>query len=133
MLRVLVVDDHPVVRGGVENLLAAAEDMRIVGVAQSAREAILRARELKPDVVLLDLRLPDMLGNDALPHLRAAAPKAKVVIFTAHDEHAALSAALDAGAHGALLKDVTDLVEQLRKIAAGVKVIDPRLRSAGRA
>ncbi|MGH3519396.1 MAG: response regulator [Haloechinothrix sp.] len=135
MLRVLVVDDHPVVRGGVENLLSATPDMDLVGVAQSARQAVLRARELNPDLVLLDLRLPDMLGSEALPHIRAAAPHAKVVMFTAHDEHAALSSALEAGAHGALLKDAsdTDLIAQLRRIAAGVRVIDPRLQASSTA
>lgn len=132
VLRILVVDDHPVVRGGVETLLSATPDIRIVGVAQSAREAVVKARELTPDLVLLDLRLPDMLGSEALPHLLAVSPRSKVVLFTAHDEHAALSAALEAGAHGALLKDVTDsdLVDQLRRVAAGVRVIDPRLQAS---
>lgn len=100
VLRILVVDDHPVVRGGVETLMAGVTGMRIVGAASSAREAIERAAELRPDLVLLDLRLPDMLGSEALTQVFAAAPGTKVVIFTAHDEHAALTAALEAGAHG---------------------------------
>lgn len=131
-LRILVVDDHPVVRGGVATLLAATPDLRIVGVAGTARDAVIKARELRPDLVLLDLRLPDMLGSEALPQLLAASPQSRIVLFTAHDEHAALSAALEAGAHGALLKDAsdTDLVDQLRRVAAGLRVIDPRLRAS---
>ncbi len=126
------MDDHPVVCDGVRGLVSSTPDIEIVGSARSAREAIGLARELQPDLVLLDLRLPDMLGSEALPRITAVAPDARVVIFTAYDDHAALSAALRGGAHGCLLKDVTDtdLVAQLRRIAAGVRVVDPRLRES---
>ncbi|MEU5693896.1 response regulator transcription factor [Actinosynnema sp. NPDC020468] len=134
-VRILVVDDHPVVCDGVRALVAGTGDIEVVGSARTARDAVVAARELRPDLVLLDLRLPDMLGSEALPRIVAVAPRAKVVIFTAYDDHAALSAALAGGAHGCLLKDVTDtdLVAQLRGIAAGVRIVDPRLReSSGR-
>jgi DNA-binding NarL/FixJ family response regulator len=132
-MRVLVVDDHPVVCDGVRTLVADAPDIEVVGSARTARDGVRQARELRPDVVLLDLRLPDMLGSEALPRVTAAAPGVRVVIFTAYDDHAALSAAMDAGAHGCLLKDVTDtdLVAQLRRIAAGARVVDPRLNQSG--
>ncbi|GAA0234302.1 response regulator transcription factor [Saccharothrix mutabilis subsp. mutabilis] len=131
-MRILVVDDHPVVCDGVRSLVASTPDIEVVGSARTARDAVVQARALRPDLVLLDLRLPDMLGSEALPRITAAAPAAKVVVFTAYDDHAALSAALAGGAHGCLLKDVTDtdLVAQLRRIAAGVRVIDPRLRES---
>jgi two-component system nitrate/nitrite response regulator NarL len=131
-VRVLVVDDHPVVCDGVRALVFQTPDIEVVGSARSARDAVTRARELQPDIVLLDLRLPDMLGSEALPQVIAAAPHARVVIFTAYDDHAALSAAMDAGAHGCLLKDVTDtdLVDQLRRIVVGVRVVDPRLKQS---
>jgi DNA-binding NarL/FixJ family response regulator len=134
VLRVLVIDDHPVVCDGVRALVADTPDIEVVGSARTARDGVRLAHELRPDLVLLDLRLPDMLGSEALPRVAAAAPGVRVVIFTAHDDHAALSAALRAGAHGCLLKDVTDtdLVAQLRRIATGARVIDPRLdRSSG--
>ncbi|MCX4530865.1 response regulator transcription factor [Streptomyces sp. NBC_00841] len=132
-LRLLVVDDHPVVCDGVRSLVRYAPDLDVVGSARTAREGIELAGSLRPDIVLLDLRLPDMLGSEALPRVLAVSPATRVVIFTAFEDHAALDVAMAAGAHGCLLKDVThtDLVEQLRRIAAGVRVVDPRLRESG--
>ncbi|MFF0297647.1 response regulator [Kitasatospora sp. NPDC004614] len=131
-VRVLVVDDHPVVCDGVSALIRRAEDVSVVGSARTAREGVALAATLHPDVVLLDLRLPDLPGSRTVPLLRAAAPDARVVIFTAFEDRNALSAALAAGAHGCLLKDVTDtdLVAQLRLAAAGQRVMDPRLNGS---
>ncbi|MDQ1012124.1 two-component system nitrate/nitrite response regulator NarL [Streptomyces sp. V4I23] len=131
-VKVLVVDDHPVVCDGVRSLVRDAPDLEVVGSARTAREGIALTAQLQPDIVLLDLRLPDMLGSEALPRMLAASRTSRVVIFTAFEDHAALSAALEAGAHGCLLKDVThtDLVEQLRRIAAGVRIVDPRLKGS---
>lgn len=129
-IRVLVVDDHPVVAGGVQLLLRADPSIVVVGSAGSGTEALTAAGELDPDVVLLDLRLPDMLGTEAITALRARAPRARIVLFTAYADHAALPAALAAGVDGCLLKDssITDLATTLRRVANGVVVIDPRLR-----
>ena len=118
-IRVLVVDDHPVVRDGVAVLVERTRSITIVGCAQSGREAIELAEELEPDVVLLDLRLPDMLGSEAVRAIRRRAPGAAVLIFTAHPDHAALEAARAAGAAGMVVKDVTrsDLAEAITRAA----------------
>lgn len=126
---VLVVDDHPVVRDGVTLLLRAEPSLELVGSAESGRVAILRVAELRPDLILLDLRLPDMLAPEVISELRQVHPAARIVVFTAHGDHQGLRAALDAGAHGCLLKDVagTDLVSALRQVLHGERVVDPRI------
>jgi two-component system, NarL family, nitrate/nitrite response regulator NarL len=135
--RVLVVDDHPVVRDGVALLLRGDPALVVVGSAESGRTALERAPQLLPDLVLLDLRLPDMLAPEVVVGLRELVPAARVVVFTAHGDHHGVEAALDAGAHGALLKDAAaiDLVAALRRVLRGERVTDPRLLpgEAGRA
>jgi two-component system nitrate/nitrite response regulator NarL len=135
--RVLVVDDHPVVRDGVALLLRGDPALVVVGSAESGRTALERAPQLLPDLVLLDLRLPDMLAPEVVVGLRELVPAARVVVFTAHGDHHGVQAALDAGAHGALLKDAAaiDLVAALRRVLRGERVTDPRLLpgEAGRA
>jgi DNA-binding NarL/FixJ family response regulator len=127
--RVMVVDDHPVVRDGVALLLRNEPALVVVGSAEGGRAALERAAALRPDLVLLDLRLPDMLAPEVVSGLRAVVPAARVVVFTAHGDHHGVQAALDAGAHGALLKDaaVTDLVAALRRVLRGERVCDPRM------
>jgi DNA-binding NarL/FixJ family response regulator len=129
----MVVDDHPVVRDGVALLLRTEPALVVVGSAETGRAAIERAPELRPDLVLLDLRLPDMLAPEVVTGLRAVVPAARVVVFTAHGDHHGVQAALDAGAHGALLKDVaaTDLVAALRRVLRGERVTDPRTVPGG--
>src|SRR5947207_7335476 len=105
-LRVLVVDAHPVVTSGVTLLLRNDAHIEVVGSARTGREAVEVASAQQPDVVLLDLRLPDMLATEVIGRLRAVVPSAEVVLFTAYADHAALPAALDAGVAGCLLKDV---------------------------
>ncbi|MFC4943432.1 response regulator [Pseudonocardia sp. GCM10023141] len=131
--RVMVVDDHPVVRDGVALLLRGDPTLVVVGAAESGRAALERAPLLRPDLVLLDLRLPDMLAPEVVVGLREAVPAARVVVFTAHGDHHGVQAALDAGAHGALLKDAAaiDLVAALRRVLRGERVSDPRMVPAG--
>ncbi|MFF5991030.1 response regulator [Prauserella flavalba] len=126
---VLVVDDHPVVRDGVTMLLRSDPSLAIVGSAESGHAAIERVAELCPDLVLLDLRLPDMLAPEVIAGLRRAHPRAKIVVFTAHGDHQGVVAALEAGANGGLLKDVagTDLAAALRRVLHGERVVDPRI------
>lgn len=128
-LRVLVVDDHPVVCEGVRALLRAETGIEVVGSAGTGRSSAELAAECRPDVVLLDLRLPDMLASEAATLLRHAWPPAKIILFTAYAEHAGLRVALDAGVDGCVLKDAltTDLARTVRAVAAGERVIDPRL------
>ena len=112
IVRVLVVDDHPVVRDGVEMLARTNPNLQIVGYAASGSDALRIAPELRPDVILLDLRLPDILAPELIRELRATVPFAKVVLFTAYTDHPAVGAALEAGAYGVFPKDATrmDLV-----------------------
>ncbi|SED02286.1 DNA-binding response regulator, NarL/FixJ family, contains REC and HTH domains [Amycolatopsis lurida] len=126
---VLVVDDHPVVRDGVSLLLRYDPAMTVVGSAETGRSAIQRAAELKPVLILLDLRLPDMLAPEVIAELRRVHPAGRIVVFTAHGDHQGVRAALDSGAHGCLLKDVagTDLVAALRQVLRGERVVDPRI------
>ncbi|MFJ5265280.1 response regulator [Streptomyces sp. NPDC088387] len=126
---VLVVDDHPVVRDGVTLLLRSDPSLVFVGSAESGHAAIERAMELRPDLVLLDLRLPDMLAPEVVTRLRQVHPAGKIVVFTAHADHGAVIAAIEAGADGGLLKDVagTDLVSALRRVLRGERVVDPRI------
>jgi two-component system nitrate/nitrite response regulator NarL len=129
-IRVLVVDDHPVVRQGVAMLLRSDPQIVLGGEARSAKEGMEAARRLQPDVILLDLRLPDMLGSEAVPLLRMASPQSKVVIFTAYAGHRALKAAMEAGAHSCLRKDAadTDLAAVIKRVARGERFVDPRLQ-----
>src|SRR3712207_5925596 len=99
-VRVLVVDDHLVVREGAALLVRHDPTIEIAGYARTAAEAVERASQAAPDVILLDLRLPDMLAPEATRTLKEAAPGARVLIFTAYADHAAVEAALDAGADG---------------------------------
>lgn len=126
---VFVVDDHPVVRDGVVLLLRTDPSLTIVGSAECGRTAIERITELKPDLVLLDLRLPDMLAPEVIRELRKVHPATKIVVFTAHADHQGITASLDAGANAALVKDVagTDLSAALRQVLRGELVVDPRI------
>lgn len=128
-IRVLVVDDHPVVRQGVALLLQSDPHIALVGEACSAHDAVDSTRRLRPDVILLDLRLPDMLGCEAIPLLHRAHPTTKIVIFTAYAGHRALTAAVEAGAACCLRKDTAevDLAVAIKRVARGEHFIDPRL------
>lgn len=125
LTRVLVVDDHPVVLDGVTMAFDTTSWLKVAGYARSGREGVMKVERLKPDVVLLDLRLPDMLGCEVVTLLRSHAPGVKVILFTAYSDHAALEVALAAGAHGLVLKDAdqTDLVDVIRRIVAGERVV----------
>lgn len=127
-IRVLVVDDHSVVCQGLAHLTALDGRLSVIADARTAHDAVVTARALQPDVVLLDLRLPDMLAPEAIPLLRRAAPRARIAVFTAHAGHSGIRAALTAGADGVLLKDASDidLVEAIVRVAHGERVVDRR-------
>jgi DNA-binding NarL/FixJ family response regulator len=124
-IRILVVDDHPVVRAGVAGLVGDQPDMKIVGQASSGREAIQRFRDLHPDVVLMDLQMPDMNGLDAMIAIRDEAPQARVVVLTTYTGDAQVLRAIKNGARGYLLKSALhkELLETIRAVHAGKKTI----------
>nr|WP_222132529.1 response regulator transcription factor [Pseudonocardia sp. C8] len=129
----MVVDDHPVVRDGVALLLRDEPGLSVVGSAENGQAALALAPELRPAVVLLDLRLPDLSPTEVTVRLRRICPEARIVVFTAHGDGPAVQAVLDAGAHGCLLKDAaaTDLAAALRRVLAGERVADPRIALHG--
>ncbi len=110
-IRLLVIDDHPVVRDGVALLAASNRRIELVGYAPSGKAALELAESAAPDVILCDLRLPDMLAPELIGMLRHCVPQARIVIFTAYPDHPAVCAALEAGACGIVAKDAarTDL------------------------
>jgi DNA-binding NarL/FixJ family response regulator len=124
-VRVLVVDDHPIVLDGVTLTLQMTSWLQLAGYARNGAEAITAVRQFRPDVVLLDLRLPDMLGPEVIRILLAENPVTKIILFTAYPDHAALEAALEAGAHGVVVKDAerADLVDVISRVVAGERVI----------
>ncbi len=127
--RVLLADDHAVLRAGLRMLLSAEPDLEVVGEAGSGREAVAQAAELRPDVVLLDVTMPDMDGLEALPQIRAAAPDARVLVLTMHEDEAYLRRALQAGAAGYLLKKAadTELLSAVRAVANGDVYVHPAM------
>src|SRR3954464_15825783 len=119
MIRVFLLDDHEVVRRGVHDLLEAEEDIEVVGESGSAVEATHRAPALRPDVAILDARLPDGNGIDVCRDIRSVDPPIKGLILTSFEDDEALFAAIMAGASGYVLKQIrgTDLVDAVRRVA----------------
>ena len=128
-LNILIVDDHSVVREGVRRLLSQEDDINVVGEASSGEEAIGLVARRRPDLVLMDARMPGMGGVRAIQQILEALPRVRVVVFTAHGEEDLLWESLDIGAHGFVLKDVdgATLVTALRQVAAGEPYVDQRL------
>jgi two-component system, NarL family, response regulator NreC len=108
MIRVLVVDDHAVVRSGLKLLLAAEEDLEVVGDAGTADEAVTRAELLKPDVVVLDVVMPGRSGIDATPEILLRSPDTKVLVLSMQDDPRYVEEAFGAGASGYVLKEAAD-------------------------
>ena len=131
MIRVMVVDDHKLFRRGLIALLAQEDGLEIVGEAADGVEALRRAEELQPDLVLLDNHMPGVLGVDLLPGLREAAPRAQVLMLTVSEDEQDLTAALRGGAAGYLLKtmDGADLARALRRAHEGESVVSPEMMS----
>jgi DNA-binding NarL/FixJ family response regulator len=126
---VLSVDDHPLMRDGIAALIDNQPDMRLVAGASTGREAIQRFREHQPDVTLMDLRLPDMSGIDAMRAIRAEFPDARIVVLTTFEGDVEIQRALEAGARGYLLKSMPprELLEGIRHVHAGRKRIPPEV------
>lgn len=122
-----LVDDHEVVRRGLKELLELSGDIEVVGESGEAGEAQRRIPALRPDVAVLDARLPDGSGIDVCREVRSRDPQIKALILTSYDDDEALFAAIMAGAAGYVLKDVrgSDLVDGIRRVAAGQSLLDP--------
>ncbi len=129
MIRIFLVDDHEIVRRGIAELITAEPDMEVVGEAGTAAQARARIAATRPDVALLDVRLPDGSGIDVCRDVRSDDPGVRCLILTGYDDDDALSAAVLAGASGYVLKDVrgSGLIESLRSVAAGRSLLDPAL------
>jgi two-component system response regulator NreC len=129
VIRVLVVDDHAVVRSGLRLLLEREDDIECAGEAESAASAVRDARYLQPDVVVLDVTMPGQSGIDALPALREAAPDAKVLVLSMHDDPRYVREAFAAGALGYVLKEAadTEIVAAVREVSSGGRYVHPTL------
>ncbi|MBQ1026769.1 response regulator transcription factor [Micromonospora sp. C95] len=129
MIRVFLLDDHEVVRRGLADLLHASGDIEVVGESGSAPEAARRIPALRPDVAILDARLPDGNGIDVCRDVRAVDSSIKGLILTSYEDDEALFAAIMAGASGYVLKQIrgTDLVDAVRRVAAGQSLLDPAI------
>jgi len=128
-IRVFLLDDHEVVRRGLVDLLESEDDIEVVGEAGNVRDATARIPALRPDVAVLDARLPDGSGIDVCRDVRSVDPSIKALILTSYDDDEALFAAILAGASGYVLKQITgnDLIDGVRRVAAGQSLIDPSL------
>ena len=127
MIRVFLLDDHEIVRRGIADLLGQDGDIEIVGESASAVEAIRRIPALRPDVAILDARLPDGSGIDVCRQVRSIDSSIQALILTSYDDDEALFAAIMAGAAGYVLKQIrgSDLLDAVRRVSAGQSLLDP--------
>jgi DNA-binding NarL/FixJ family response regulator len=128
-IRILTVDDHPLLRDGIAAVFDGQEDMVLVGQASNGSEAIDSFRRLRPDVTLMDLRMPDMNGIEAIKKIRAEFPSARIIVLTTYAGDAQAAAALKAGAAGYLLKSLVrkELIDTIRLVHAGKRRVPPEI------
>jgi len=126
-INLILADDHAVVRAGTRQLLERQPDLRVVGEAADGEEAVRLAKELKPHVVVMDVRMPKMSGVEATRRIKQEVPEVAVLVLTAHDDDEYVFALLQAGANGYLLKtaEMEELVRAIRAVAAGQSALDP--------
>ncbi len=127
--RVLVADDHPVVRGGIVALLGTADDLEVVGEAATGLEVVELAIQLEPDVVLMDLRMPGINGDEATAQILAERPGIRVLVLTTYETDESILTAIEAGASGYLLKAAPqeELLAGIRSVARGEVALAPRI------
>jgi two-component system response regulator DevR len=128
-ITVFLLDDHEIVRRGIRELLEGEDDIEVVGESGLAQEAARRIPAVRPDVAILDGRLPDGTGIDVCREIRSREPATKALILTSYDDDEAVIAAIMAGAAGYVLKQVrgSDLVDTVRRVAAGQSMLDPQV------
>ncbi len=126
-LRILVVDDHDIIRKGLTTLISRQQDLSVAGEAGTAAEAVAKASELAPDVVVLDIRLPDASGIEACREIRSQNSNIKVLMLTSYSDEEAVMGSIMAGASGYLLKEIRsqEIVEAIRQVGAGRSLLDP--------
>ncbi|MCX5996537.1 MAG: response regulator transcription factor [Chloroflexi bacterium] len=130
-IRILIVDDHPVVREGIGSMLQKEADFKVVGEASNGLEAVEKARELTPDVVLMDLRMPEMDGVEAISRIKAEKPEVKFIILTTYSDDEYIFKGIAAGARAYLLKDAPreELFKAIRMVSRGESLIQPVVAS----
>jgi DNA-binding NarL/FixJ family response regulator len=129
MLRVMCVDDHPLVRKGVAAILANEPDMELVAEASDGQEAVEKYRQLHPDVVLMDLRMPNMDGTEATRAIRSEDPEALIIALTSYDGDQDIYRALEAGVRGYILKEMvhSEVVKAIRTVQSGKRLMPPEV------
>jgi DNA-binding NarL/FixJ family response regulator len=130
-IRVLSVDDHPLLSEGIATMINNEPDMKLVATASTGKEGILKHREIKPDITLMDLRLPDLSGIDVMIAIRTESPDARIILLTMFAGDVEIQRALAAGAHGYLLKSMPSeqMVETIRQAYTGKKRVPPEVAS----
>jgi DNA-binding NarL/FixJ family response regulator len=130
-IKILIADDHPVVREGLISMLSREGDFKVVGEAKDGVEAVNKAKELSPDVVLMDLRMPEMDGVEAMRQIRPAMPGVKFIILTTYSDDDYIFSGIEAGARAYLLKDAPreDLFKAIRSVYRGESLIQPVVAS----
>ncbi len=126
-IRILISDDHPVVRAGLSGMISAEAGFEVIGEAGNGKEAIALTGELKPDVVLMDLRMPEMDGVTAIGHIKGDYPDVQILVLTTYESDADILRAIETGATGYLLKDTPreELFGAIRMVAEGKSPLDP--------
>lgn len=131
-IRILIVDDHPIMRVGIAALISSGKEMECVGQAGSGEEAIEMHARLKPDITLMDLRLPGMGGVETIRRIRAAAPKSRFIVLTTYEGDEDIHQAMEAGASGYLVKGLPQevLVNAVRRVHAGARYLPSPMSQA---
>ncbi len=130
-IRILIADDHPIVREGLATVLEQEEDLKVVGLAENGLEAVARARQLGPDIILMDLQMPEMDGVEAIEKIKEEAPDIGIIILTTYDADDYIFRGIEAGARGYLLKDSPpeEVLKAIRAVHKGESLIQPRVAS----
>jgi DNA-binding NarL/FixJ family response regulator len=130
-IRIVIADDHPIFRAGLQGLLSAQEDFQVVGEAANGREAVSVVRHTMPDVLLVDLQMPELDGVHAIREIKSAAPGTRILVLTTYDSDGDILRSVEAGATGYLLKDTPreELFKAIRATARGESVLSPVVAS----
>ncbi|MBA5868217.1 MAG: response regulator [Nitrospira sp. CR1.3] len=128
-IKIVIVDDHEVVRHGLRSLLSLEQDFKIIGETGNVAEAVSLVERVKPQIVLLDVKLPDATGMEACQRLLAVTSSLRILVLTSYAEDASIIGAVQSGAHGYVLKDIRtdDLIHAIRTVAEGRGYLDPRI------